>query len=219
MKKVLLGCGILVLVLGIAGSIGAYYFLWRPAKAVAGEFAKLKEIPKLNEQVRNTATFAPPSDNVLPNQVFERFLQTQRTIQSTLGKRAEELNAKYQLMERTRGSGTTPSWAELTAAYKDFAGLLLEAKRAQVDALNQNGFSLAEYEWTRQRVYEAAGLPVDLNFEKIIREVAESALSGKKPEPSPPPAAAAAVPESNRTLIAPHTKELTDRAVLAAFGM
>jgi hypothetical protein len=219
MKKVLLGCGILVLVLGIAGSIGAYYFVWRPAKAVAGEFAKLKEIPKLNQQVRNTATFAPPSDNVLSSQIFERYLQTQRTIQTTLGKRADELNAKYQLMERSRGSGTTPTWAELTAAYKDFAGLLVEAKRAQVDALNQNGFSLAEYEWTRQRVYEAAGLPVDLNFEKIIREIAEGTLSGAKREPAPKPSDPAPVPEVNRTLVAPHIKELTDRAVLAAFGM
>ncbi len=209
MKKVLLGCGILVLVLGIAGSIGAYYFVWRPARA----------IPKLNQQVRNTAVFAAPSDNLLSSQLFERYLQTQRTIQTTLGQRADELKAKYQLLERSRGSGTPPTWAELTAAYKDFAGLLVEAKRAQVDALNQSGFSLAEYDWTRHRVYEAAGIPVDLNFEKIVREIAEGTLSGAKREPAPKPSDPAPVPEANRTLVAPHVKELTDRAMLAAFGM
>jgi len=87
MKKSLIGCLVLVIVVGIGGAVGAYYFLWRPAKAYVVEFAKLQEIPKLNRQVRNTAPFTPPADNVLTNDAVERFVQTQQGIQVKLGQR------------------------------------------------------------------------------------------------------------------------------------
>ena len=57
-------------------------------------------------------------------------------------------------------------------------------RRAQVDALNQQGFSLAEYEWTRQRVYEAAGLPVDARVTYTNNWPSEP-LVGNTPPPGP----------------------------------
>jgi hypothetical protein len=218
MKKALIGCGILVLVLGIGGAVGAYYFLWKPAKAAVTEFAKLKEIPQINQQVANKATFNAPADNVLASDSVDRFVRTQQAIITKLGARADELSKKYELMDRARGN-RTPTWTELSTAYKDFASLILEAKRAQVDALNQHKFSLAEYEWTRERVYEAAGIPVNFNLDKLIRAVSE----GKSPEDIASAASAAnnapTVPEKNRTLVTPFKKDLADRAVLAAFGL
>jgi hypothetical protein len=218
MKKFLIGCGILVLVVGIAGAVGAYYFLWRPAKLAVTEFAKLKEIPQLNQQVRNKTTFSAPADNVLTSEGVDRFLRTQQSIQTKLGQRAEELRAKYQLFGDNLKSDRTRTWSELASAYKDFAGLLVQAKHAQVDSLNENNFSLAEYEWTRRRVYEAAEIPVNLDLEKIIRQIAETKVSGESPTVTTAEASAP-VPVKNRSLVAPYKKELTDRAVLAAFGL
>src|SRR6188508_3116938 len=102
MKKILLGCGVLVLMLGIGGAVGAYYFLWRPAKAYVVEFAKLQEIPQLNRQVRNTAPFTPPPDNALTNDAVERFVQTQQGIQVKLGQRVDELGIKYRQLTQGR---------------------------------------------------------------------------------------------------------------------
>ena len=217
MKKVLLGCGVLVLLLGIGGAIGAYYFVWKPAKAAVTEFAKLKEIPQINQQVTNKAAFNAPADNVLTSDSVDRFVRTQQTIFTKLGARAEELSKKYELMDRNRGANRVPTWAELSTAYKDFANLILEAKRAQVEALNQHKFSLAEYEWTRERIYEAADIPVNFNLDKLIRAVSE----GKSPDQilSGSDNPAPVVPEKNRALVTPRKKELTDRAVLAAFGL
>jgi len=217
MKKVLLGCGILVGVVGIVGAFGAYYFLWRPAKAYVVEFAKLREIPQLNRQVKNTASFTPPADNVLTSDRVERFVQTQQAIQTKLGQRVDELGNKYRQLVHGP-SNYKPSWTELTSAYKDLAGLIVEAKRLQVEALNQTNFSLAEYEWTRQRVYEAAGIPINADFEKILRAISEGNTSPKEiqsvsSEPSVSP------PEKNRELVAPFVKGLGDRAGLAAFGL
>jgi hypothetical protein len=219
MKKVLLGCGILVLVLGIGGAVGAYYFLWKPGKALVAEVAKLKEIQQLNQQVRNTAPFAAPVDQTLTNDRVDRFIRTQQQIQSALGQKAAAFKAKYDTLERSLAPGQTPSWPVLANAYKDLAGLIVDAKRAQVEALNQHSFSLAEYDWTRHRVYEAAGIPINVDFEKILRDISEGKKPGEIKQSETDPESRVTIPEQNRTLVTPYQKELTDRAVLAAFGL
>jgi len=213
--KAVIGCLVVVAVLAIGGAVGAYFFVWRPAKVYVAEFAKLKEIPQLNQQVKKTAAFNAPADNVLAASGVERFLRTQQAIQSKLGTRLDELAAKYRTLSPTPGSERRPSLTELTSALKDLAGLIVEAKRMQVDSLNQNDFSLAEYEWTRQRIYEASGLPVDMTVANALRSIAE----GKSAEATPATAASAVVPEKNRELVAPHVRELGERAALAAFGL
>jgi hypothetical protein len=177
----------------------------------------LKEVAKLNQEVRNTAAFVAPSDNVLGKEGLERFLKTQRTIESRLGQRLDEFRAKYRMLQGGAAGNATPSPTEIINAYKDLAGVILDTKRAQVAALNENNFSLAEYDWTRRRVYEASGIPVNMDFGEILRDVSE----GKKVVRTSPaaPVEQAPVPEANRALVAPHTKELADRAVLAAFGL
>jgi hypothetical protein len=217
MKKVLLGCGILVLVLGIGGMIGAYFFVWKPAKSMVTEVAKLREIPKLNQQVQKTASFTPPSDNTLTSEDVDRFMRTQTAMVNKLGARANELAAKYERVSKGR-QNYTPTWPELASAYKDFAALIVEAKRAQVEALNQNNFSLAEYEWTRRRIYEAAGAPIDLDLAILIRDISEGKLPSEDKQPSAAPQPVN-IPEKNRTLVMPHAKLLIDRAVLVAFGL
>lgn len=219
MNKVAIGCLGAVLVFGVGGAVGAYYFLWRPAKAYVGEFAKLKEIPRLNQQVTKTAAFTPPAGNELTGEVVDRFVRTQKDIQTKMGQRLEELSAKYRTIGQSLDAGRRPTWAEITGAYKDVAGLILDAKRAQVEALNQNNFSVAEYDWTRQRIYEAAGIPINADFEKILKSIAEGTASDQENRPPAATGTAPLVPEKNRTLVAPHTKELGERAVLAAFGL
>lgn len=219
MNKTLVGCLAVVLLLGIGGAVGAYYFVWRPAKAYVSEFAKLKEIPQLNQQVRKKASFSPPADQVITKDAVERFVGAQTFIVTKLGQRADELHAKYRLLAADGQTPRKPTFSELASAYRDMAGLIVEAKRAQVEALNQYQFSLAEYEWTRQRIYEAAGIPISADFEPALRAIAEGGSpDGGKSEPKPAPADVK-VPEGNRALVEPYKKELVDRAVFAAFGL
>ena len=44
MKKIVLGCGIVVLLLAIVGGAGMYYFVYRPAKAFVSSMAQLGEV-------------------------------------------------------------------------------------------------------------------------------------------------------------------------------
>jgi len=50
--------------------------------------------------------------------------------------------------------------AEMMVALGDLANLFVQARRFQVDALNQERFSQAEYSWVRDRIFQAAGVHV-----------------------------------------------------------
>jgi hypothetical protein len=88
--------------------------------------------------------------------------------------------------------------------------LIVDAKEAQVDALNANGFSLGEYAWVRGQVIRAAGFSayqVDLaalaadGDDDLVRELE------------------ADVPAANVALVAPYAEELEQFLPLAAFGL
>ncbi len=215
MKKFLFGCLGLLVVLGIAGAIGGYHFVYKPARGYLAGFAQLREIPRLEENLVNKAAFAAPADGLLAPEGVGRFLAAQDAMHARLGQRMEALRAKYRTFEGL-GSGAQPSIPEMVAAVKDLSALILEAKQAQVEALNGQGFSVAEYEWTRARVYEAAGVPIDGTFERLMRDVAAGRVpdlegSGEAFENLAPPA--------NRSLVAPHGAKLLERAPLAFFGL
>jgi len=218
MKRGLLGCLVLFLIIAIGGAYAAYRFLYLPGKAYVQSLAQLKVVPELDAKIVNQQPFTPPSDQVLSASQVQRFMGTQQAIRTQLGTRVKELEAKYRTLgDALKDSGRTPSLTETLGALKELAGLYVDAKKTQVDALNAAGLSLAEYEWTRARVYEASGLPLDTTFQQIIRD----ATAGRNPDSTTieKPAAAPAVPDANRKLIEPHTKELAEGAALAFFGL
>lgn len=218
MKKGLIGCLVVFLIVVIGAGYAAYRFLYLPGKAYVESFAQLKVVPELNAQVQNQATFVAPADQKLASADLERFLRVQRTIRTRLGARLTELENKYKMLDsQNRESAEQPSVTEAFNAFRDLAGLYVEAKRAQVDALNAEGLSLAQYEWTRNRAYEAAGMPVDLSIQEALNDIA----AGKTPTDTAveEAAPATAVPEANRTLVAPHAEELSQGVALVFFAL
>lgn len=218
MKKGLLGCLVLFLIIAIGGGYAAYRFLYLPGKAYVQSLAQLKVVPELDAKIVNQQPFTPPADQVLSASQVQRFVGTQQAVRAQLGTRVKDLEAKYRMLgEALKDSGKQPSLTETFGALKDLAGLYVDAKKAQVDALNAAGLSLAEYEWTRARVYEASGLPLDTTFQQIIRD----ASAGRTPDSTTieKPEAAPAVPAANQKLVEPHTKELAEGAALAFFGL
>ena len=73
MKKIVLGCGIVVLLLAIVGGAGMYYFVYRPAKAFVSSMAQLGEVVDLDKQVTNQQAFAAPDDGTLTAAHVQRF--------------------------------------------------------------------------------------------------------------------------------------------------
>ena len=215
MKKVLLGCGGLIVVLVVAGGTLGYFYVYRPAKQYIASFAQLEEVPKLNAQVRNQVEFMPPASGELTPELVDRFMKTQDALRARMGARLEELDDKYKTFEQARGESNRPSVREALEALKDLGALVVDAKRAQVDALNEHGFSVAEYEWTRNTMYQALGMPIKQGLQEVIREV-----SGGEPSSSAAlDDALPDVPEVNRKLVDPIRDKLAESMALAFFGL
>ena len=100
---------------------------------------------------------------------------------------------------------------------RDLAGVFLDARRFQVDALNKESFSQQEYSWVRARVFEAAGMEaasmVDLSqLEQAVRDGTGSDF--KTPEMPK-----VEIPEKNRELVKPFLNRMDEWIPLAFFGL
>jgi hypothetical protein len=221
MKKLAIGCGVVLVVLLIAGAV-ASYFVYNKVKSTVADLSVLGEIPTIERGVRNTATFTPPDSGELTQTQVTRYLKVQEDVRTLLGSRLDEFKTKYaELSARLdKDKGSVLDVPAMMGAYRDLAKTYVDAKKAQVEALNRAGFSLDEYRWVRQQAYAAVGMPiVDMDFAKVI----DDAMAGRSPEKPGPPHVGGSIeptgPEINKTLVAPHKKQLEDNAALSYFGL
>jgi hypothetical protein len=221
MKKLAIGCGILLVLLLVSGAV-ASYFIYSKVKSTVAEFAALGEIPAIDRGVRNSADFTPPGSGELTEAQVTRYVKVQGQVRSLLGSRFGEFNAKYAELTRRMDSGQGNAFdaPAVIGAYKDLARTYVDAKKAQVEALNAENFSLGEYRWVRQQAYAAVGMPLmDFDVSKVIEDV----TSGRTPQEPQGPSMGGALeptgPEINKTLVAPHKKLLEDNAALSFFGL
>ena len=220
MKKGVLGCfGIFVVLTLIIGA-GFYFFIYKPfISDYVGGFAQLAEVAELNDQVENRAAYLPPEDNVLRAAQVERFVSVQAEMEEALGQRVEALKAKYEKLEaEIEAQGREANYLEMFAGFRDMMGLITEAKRIQVEALNRQDFSLEEYAWVRREAYRAAGLPV---LSVGLVEAAEAAQNGNTEALAQQTLSgdSLAAPAPNRRLVKAHHEQLERMAGLAFFGL
>ena len=215
MKKLAIGCLVLLILLAVAAAVGSY-LIYQKVTTTVGEFAQLSQVPELERSVRNRASFVPPASGELTESQLQRFLRVQEAVRSRLGARAAEFEQNYRtLLEKEQA--TALDIPQLVRAYRDVAVGYVDAKRAQVDALNETGFSLDEYRWTRMQVYAALGVPMmDLDVAQIIDDV-------QKGRPPDVPERVMTIGPSgrrmNQGLVERHRKFLEDNAALAFFGL
>jgi hypothetical protein len=216
MKKLAIGCLIVIVVAGIAGAIALYY-VSRQFTSTLSQVAEVGAVAEIERGVRNQAPYSPPSSGELTAAQVEKLVQVQSQVRTRLGERFTEMERKYkELSEKTEA--TALDLPQLMAAYRDLAAAWVEGKRVQVDALNATGLSLEEYRWIRSQAYAALGIPVmDVDIARII----EDAKSGRT---SSMPGAisgslGASGPEGNKALVEPHREQLERSAALAALGL
>lgn len=218
MKKFAIGCGIVVVLFAAVG-IGVSYWLFRKVTTTVGEFAALSEVPALERTVRNSTTFEPPASGELTADQVERLARVQTAVRQRLGQRFEEMRTKYKAFMEDKREATALDLPQLLSAYRDLASSWMDAKRAQVDALNAAQFSLDEYRWVRSQAYAALGLPImEIDVAKIVDDIKQGKTTdvgrGRIIGSAGPSG-----PEVNRTLIEGVKKQLEDNAALASFGL
>ena len=223
MKKLAIGC-LVVLILGGVAAAGVGYYLYGKAKSTytqlkttATQFAELGKIPQIEEGVQIKSPFVIPSGGVLTQSQVDKFVQVQTRVRQRLGDNFAVLQRKYKTLTDKK-EATVLDLPELVAAYRDLAASWLDAKRAQVQALNEAGLSLSEYRWIRSEAYKSLNLPlVDIDFGKIADQIrqnqqpSEEIMLGGAFSGSASPA--------NSKLVEKYRKQLEDNMPMATFGL
>ena len=212
MKKFAIGCLVVVVVLAVCGGIAGYW-VYSKAKSYVGQFQALE---RLDRKVTNVAAFTAPANGELTEDMVRRFVAVQESMHTRLGARIDEMKAKQDEFQKRQEAGhRQASASEAIAVVTDMMKLIVEGKTAQVDALNEQRFSLDEYAWVKGQVYRAAGMDV---VELSIKNLPEQAKQGGGVT-KVVGEAGAAVPARNKELVAPFVPKLKDWAPLAFFGL
>jgi hypothetical protein len=215
MKKLAIGCGVLLL-LGMVGAGGASYYAYHKVSSAFAGFAELGSLPQLERSVQNQRPFVPPAAGEPSQAQIDGLLEIQGNVRTRLGARADEIEHRYQRL-LAKDSVTALDAPELISAYRDLAGAYMDGKRAQVDALNRAGMSLEEYRWIRSRTYGALGMPlVEVDVSRVIEDV----KAGRQPATlASPLTTTTPVSPALRTRVEPHRKDLEANIGLAFFGL
>ncbi len=215
MKKLAIGCGLVALVLAVA-VIGVGYYGYLRVRSTVAQVAELGKIPELEREVRVKTPFTAPDSGELTSDEVERFVQVQKRVRDRLGQEAAALERNYKELGEKK-EATIADLPTLLAAYRDMASAWMEAKRTQIQALNDVGLSLEEYRWIRNSAYQALGVPfVDLDFARIAAEV-KSGM--KEPAGRIEGAFTGTGPAANLKLVERYRKMLEDNVALASFGL
>ena len=216
MKKLLIAVAIMFALAGIA-VVGVGYYVYSKVRSTVTQFAELAELPDIERRVQVKTRFVPPASEELTEKQLAGFMRVQTQVRQRLGERMAEFERKYKALSEKKDA-TIADAPALISAYRDMASTWLDAKRTQVDALNEAQLSLEEYRWIRDQAYRALGAPfVDLDVSKIV-EAARTGASSVEPSQLRG-ALGPAGPEINRKLIATFKKQLEDNLALASFGL
>jgi hypothetical protein len=174
MKKLAIGCIGVLLLLGLVAA-GVAYYTYRQLRSTIVQFAEMGEIADIERNVRVKDAFVPPATEELSREQIERLLQVQTLVVKRLGERVADFEIRYKALSQ-KENATIADAPAILAAYRDMASAWLEAKRTQVEALNEVGFSLEEYRWVRDQAYRALGVPyVDFDIGRLVEEVRRGA--------------------------------------------
>jgi hypothetical protein len=215
MKKLAIGCGIVALVLAVSVSV-VFYIAASKARSYLRESGVLESIETLGKGVNNTAPFTPPASGQLTADMVKRFVAVQDVMVAKLGTRFREIAAMQdEMMRREQAEHRKSTSGEDFKNVSAMMGFILQAQGAWVEGLNQQRFSMDEYQWVRGHVYAAAGLGViELSNRNDPDMLKQSGVVTRPIAGSGDP-----VSQRNKELVAPYLPKLKDSAALAFFGL
>jgi hypothetical protein len=216
MKKLAIGCLAIALLAG-AATAGVVYYGYLKVRSAVSQFAELGRVPEIERGIRVKTPFTPPPSGELTADQVERLVHVQTRVRERLGQDFAAFERQYKTLADKKDATVVDAPA-LIAAYRDMAAGWLNAKRAQVDALNDANMSLAEYRWVRIQAYRALDLPFfDVDFARLAQQaraagtpLAEAPIEGGVP---------ASGPAANRKLVERYRKQLQDSIAMASFGL
>jgi hypothetical protein len=142
--KIAIGCGIaavLAVVLAVGGIVGLGYWGKRKLQSAGFDtqsFTKMAELQKKAQAL----PFTPPSDGVIAEERFVRFLEIRKAVFPLYEKHRAELDQQREKKQKT-------SFNDVMR----FTGIVSEVRSARLEAMLAQGMGTAEYDWLTQTVY------------------------------------------------------------------
>lgn len=225
MGRFAIGCLVgAVLLAAVVG--GGAYVLYRAASPVMERVTgvtegvrQMADASEIESGLTNASPFDAPTSGELTAPQVERFMRVQEAVVAALGQRADAFGAKYKELTAPGpdGRSTVPTLPQLLSALSELSTIYLDARRAQVEAMNRDGFSRDEFSWVRVRVYQAAGLDVLRYDARDLERLIAAMASGARLDP--PDVRLPDAPELNKALVAPHATRIARWLGMAAFGL
>lgn len=222
MSKLAIGC-VGLLAVGVAGAAGASYYAYHKVSSAVAPLYDLGSVTEIEGSVRKQGPYTPPASGEPSPAQVERLLEVQRAVRARLGARADEFYHRYRRYFEPVDGATARVGGAVDSAMLgfrmslDLAGIYVDGRRAQVEALNRAGLSLEEYRWTRARVYAALDVPLPaVDIAGILAAVKEGR------EPALPAHFMAETPTGSpalRRTVEPHRKVLEENVGLAFFDL
>lgn len=185
--KVAIGCGIAVLVTGIAGVMAVGGLAWwvkGKAQEITGEQSRIEELHRKADANRFTA----PADGVVAEDRLQKFLDVRRRVYVVYERHKDELDAMSKKKQ-----------ADFGDVRKGFA-LVNEVRLAHAQALVEVGMSEDEYRFLVAQVYNSMW----------------AAAAARAGDPQAPPwtrTGAATVPPANLALFRKYEDDITRYAM------
>jgi hypothetical protein len=221
MKKLAIGCLVVFVVAGVA-AVGVVYYGYMKVRSTVTQFAELGRVHDLERSLRVQTPFIIPTSGELTPEQVDKFMKVTTRVHDRLGKDIEVFQRNYKALAAKKDTSVADAPA-LMSAYRDMAAGWLDAKRAQVEALNDVGLSLQEYRWIRSAAYGALDIPfIDVDFAHIADQVKNAASQAGSPADAAVlvgGAFAGKGPASNAKLLEKYRKQLEAYLPLAAFGL
>ena len=184
--KIAIGCGIAVLIAGIAGIVAVGGLAWW-AKGKAEEFtSEQKRIDDLHRKA-NANRFTAPADGVVSEDRLQKFLEVRRRVYAVYETHKDELDA---ISKKKQG--------DFGDVRKGFA-LINELRLAQAQALADLGMSEDEYRFLVEQIYKSMW--------------ASAGAKSAEGSASPAPAASLSVPPANLALFKKYEGDITKYAM------
>lgn len=207
--KWLSGCLIAFLVISVIIAGLVWWFVIRPVKKIFDNISGLSQLEALDKNIKNTGPYTPPRDGKLEGAQLERFLKVQGAMKNAVGDQVHALESQAKALDQNN----TVDFAQFFDSLGEVFKVIVTAKEAQVQSLNDLNMNKLEYEWVRNETYRAV-------FSQATNQTTKAfegfpSMDGK---PVNLPAISDEVLKANILLVSPQQDALLKNAPLHVFG-
>lgn len=193
--------------------IGGTFFYVRVYKPITAPLMAMSTARILEERrLTNHDPFTAPASGELSADQVRRFVSVEEAVETQVAAGAAALTAQEAALERADADGQLTVRTTFSA-FGEIKPILMDAKMTQIDAMNREHFSKAEFEWVRNQLYRGAGLRLAwIDVSQILDGVPDATVRVRAAPDRP-------TPDANRVLAQPLAARLEQWRVFGFFGL